>query len=107
MSKERLTVMVAPSMAGEKLSLVIGKAAKPRCFKRLKKTPLPYDSNKKAWMTSAIFEKFVRELGAKMRRKKRRIALVLDNCSAHPKVPRLENVQLVYLPPGSGSFSAV
>ena len=41
MSKERLSVLVAASMAGEKLPLlVIGKAAKPRCFKNVKKTSI-------------------------------------------------------------------
>ena len=35
--KERLSVLVAASMSGEKLPLlVIGKAAKPRCFKNVK-----------------------------------------------------------------------
>ena len=57
LSKERLIVLVTASMAGEKLPLlVIGKSANPRCFKNVKKLPLPYKSNKKAWMTAAIFE---------------------------------------------------
>ena len=49
LSKERLTVLVTASMAGKKLPLlVIGKSANPRCFKNIKKLPLPYKSNKKA-----------------------------------------------------------
>jgi len=33
--------------------LLIRKSAKPRCFKSIKTYPLDYESNKKAWMTSA------------------------------------------------------
>ena len=55
--KERLTELVTASMAGEKLPLlVIGKSANPRCFKNIEKLPLPFESNKKAWMTAAIFK---------------------------------------------------
>ena len=44
-------------MTGEKLPLlVIGKAKNPRCLEHLKILPLDYDFNRKAWMTSAIFE---------------------------------------------------
>ena len=49
LSKDRLTVLVTASMAGEKLPpLVIGKSANPRCFKNVKKLPLPYEHNTKA-----------------------------------------------------------
>ena len=48
LSKERSTVLVTASMAGEKLLLlVIGKSANPRCFKNIKKLPLPYESTRK------------------------------------------------------------
>ena len=61
LSKERLTVLVTASMAGEKLLLLVfGKSANPRCFKNIKKLPLPYESTKKAWMTAAIFETWVK-----------------------------------------------
>jgi hypothetical protein len=51
-SKERLTALVGANMSGtEKLPLlIIGKSAKPRCFKNAK-IPLEYTANKKAWMT--------------------------------------------------------
>lgn len=42
LAKERITVMVACSMGGEKLKpLVIGKAARPRCFRNLDLKTLP------------------------------------------------------------------
>ena len=58
MSKERATVLVTASMTGEKLPLfVIGKYANPRCLEEVKKLPVSYDSNAKAWMTSVLLEK--------------------------------------------------
>ena len=104
MSKERLSVLVAASMAGEKLPLlVIGKAAKPRCFKNVKKLPFLYQSNSKAWMTSTIFETWVRKLDINMKNSNRKIALVVDNCTAHPVIHGLTNVRLVFLPPNTTS----
>ncbi|GFW43797.1 uncharacterized protein TNCV_4771461 [Trichonephila clavipes] len=35
--------------------LVIGKSAKPRCFKGINSFPTKYRSNKKAWMTTELF----------------------------------------------------
>ena len=102
LSKERLTVLVTASMVGEKFPLlVIGKHANPRCFKGLKKPPLQYASNKKAWMTSTIFEDYVKKLDRQMGRQNRKIALVLDNCMAHPHVDNLRNVMLIFLPPNT------
>lgn len=60
-SKDRVTVLVAWNQDGtEKLPrLVIGKYAKPRCFRHINMNLLPvtYESQTKAWMDSALFEK--------------------------------------------------
>ncbi|GFX03421.1 tigger transposable element-derived protein 4 [Trichonephila clavipes] len=55
-SKERLTILLAVNMDGsEKITpLVIGKSAKPRCFKGINSFPTKYRSNKKAWMTTEL-----------------------------------------------------
>jgi hypothetical protein len=37
---------------------------KPRGFKNIKKLPVKYYANKKAWMTTAIFMEFLRALDA-------------------------------------------
>ena len=60
-SKERLTVLLAVNMDGsEKLKpLVIGKAMKPRCFKGVKSFPTDYRANKKAWMTTELFNNWL------------------------------------------------
>jgi hypothetical protein len=62
MSKQRLTVLFCGNMAGEMENpLVIGKTAKPRCFKNLKNNNLSviWRSNKKACMTAAAVVKHV------------------------------------------------
>ena len=100
MSKERVTVLVTASMTREKLALfVIGKYANPRCFKGVKKLLVLYDSNTKAWMTSVLFKKWLRNLDFRMQKEGRKYALVLDNCSSHPDIKGLTHVKLVFLPP--------
>src|SRR5215469_16579214 len=60
--KERLTVFLCGFMSGEtEKTLVIGKAAKPRCFRNLdlRKLPVEWRANKKAWVTSHIMEEWL------------------------------------------------
>ncbi|XP_033747074.1 tigger transposable element-derived protein 4-like [Pecten maximus] len=107
MSKARLTVSFCASMTGEKESIVvIGKSANPRCFKKVPPSSLPvhYYSNKKAWMTSNIFEDWVKKFDRKMRRQGRKVLLFLDNAPSHPKLT-LNNVTLKFLPPNTTSKS--
>ena len=48
--KNRITVLVTASMMGEKKTpFIIGKSAKPRCFKNIKSFPCDYISQNKAW----------------------------------------------------------
>ncbi|GFV83149.1 uncharacterized protein TNCV_1898761 [Trichonephila clavipes] len=39
--------------------LIIGKSAKPRCFKGINSFPINYRSNKKAWMTTELFNEWL------------------------------------------------
>ena len=74
-------------MLGEKLKpLVIGQSRKPRCFRNIDQHILPviYRNNKKAWMTSKIYEDYLQTLDNKMRRQKRHIILFVDNAPSHP-----------------------
>lgn len=104
-SKERLTVLLAVNMDGsEKLKpLIIGKSAKPRCFKGIKTFPTTYRSNKKAWMTTELFNEWLMTLDADMKKQKRKILLFLDNCTVHNNPPPLVNVKLHYFPPNTTS----
>jgi len=54
--EERISLLIGANMDGiEKLLLlVIGKSARPRCFKNVRHFPVEYKVNKNAWMTSNI-----------------------------------------------------
>lgn len=75
-------------------TFVIGKSARPRCFKGSRKLPMKYVANSKAWMLRDIFTAWL-----DMRHQKRKVCLVLNNCTAH-YVPGVEltNVDLRYVP---------
>lgn len=103
LSKERLTVLIATNMTGtnKKKLLVIGKSAKPRCFKNLRSLPVTYESNKKAWMTSDIFTSWLRKWDSELKIENDKILLLVDNCPAHPHVENLSCIKLVFLPPNT------
>lgn len=100
LSKQRLTVLLITNSDGsEKLPLfVIGKAHKPRCFKNIKTLPTRYTANKKAWMTSKLFEEQLHALDAKMGAQNRKIILFIDQCPAHPPTVHLRNIKLTFFP---------
>ena len=105
-SKVCLTGMAAGNAKGERLPmLVIGKSKNPRCFKGVKRVPCRYRAQQKSWMSSELFEEWVRELDRNFVSKKRKMALIIDNCSAHPDVPALEWVELIFLPPNTTSVT--
>ncbi|CAG5006804.1 unnamed protein product [Parnassius apollo] len=92
-------------MAGEKRKfLVIGKAKKPRCFKNVKTLLVDYEANKKAWMTSEIFEKVLRKWDSQLRGNKKKIILFIDNCPTRPQIQNLTNIKLAFLPPNTTSI---
>ena len=101
-SKIRLTGMAMGNAKGERLPmLIIGKSRNPRCFKGVKRVPCRYRAQQKSWMSSELFEEWVKELDQNFGSKKRKIALIIDNYPAHPDVPLLEWVELIFLPPNT------
>ena len=104
LAKDRISVLLACSAKGDKLTLlVIGRAAKPRCFiGRADTLPVRYTANKKAWMTTAIFMDWLEKVNNNMKNQGRKILLFLDNCSSHPDV-EFSNVKLSFLPANTTS----
>ena len=105
-SKSRLTVLVAANVdrSDKQPPLVIGKSKNPRSFKHVKTLPICYKSNKKAWMTSQLFEEWLKNLDKQFSAPKREIAMVVDNCPAHPKIDDLKAIELIFLPPNTTSI---
>uniref|UniRef100_G3MM83 HTH CENPB-type domain-containing protein n=1 Tax=Amblyomma maculatum TaxID=34609 RepID=G3MM83_AMBMU len=101
-SKVRVTVFLCASMDGsERLKpFVIGKSKRPHCF-RNQHIPVRYRNNKKAWMTRDLFQEWLLEFDGLMEQKKRKVVLVLDNCTAHSVSVKLTSVELLFLPPNT------
>ena len=100
--KDRLTVLVGASMAGEKLPLlVIGKSKSPSCFAGIRSLPLDYISNAKAWMTGNFFQEWLEKWNRKIVSTKRSVLLIIDNCPAHPRNLELSNISIKFLPPNT------
>ena len=69
--KEWITAMFCVNMDGEfEKTLVIGKYGKPRCFKSIDTRTLPvtWEHNKRAWMTSEIYQRWLQKFDSKMQR---------------------------------------
>ena len=98
-SKEQITAIFCVNMDREfKKTLVIGKSGKPRCFKSIDTRTLPvaWEHNKKAWMTSKIYQRWLQNCHSKMRRQNRQVLLLLNNAPSHHV--NVTNVKLVFLP---------
>ena len=104
-SKVRWIGIAATSATEEKLEMfVIDKSKKPRCFKNVKQLPCRYRAQKKSWMTGVLFEEWVRKLDSSFRAQSRKVALLIDNCPAHPEIKNLTNINLIFLPPNTTSL---
>ena len=93
---DRITVLCCSNLTGtDKCKLlVIGKSLRPRCFKNVNvdNQPVTYRANKKAWMTSQIFTEGLAAWGSYLTKVNRKILLLVDNCTAHPHVSTLKNI---------------
>ncbi|XP_003417565.2 tigger transposable element-derived protein 4 [Loxodonta africana] len=98
--KDRITLVVGTNMDGsEKLPLlVIGKNRNPHCFKGMKSLPVYYEANRKAWMTSEVFEQWMRKLDEKFQAQQRRVVIFVDSFPAHPEVKDLKSIELAFFP---------
>ena len=54
-------------------------------------------------MSGELFEDCVHEFDRKPALSKRKIALIIDNCTTHPHVENLKWVKLIFLPPNTTS----
>lgn len=100
-TKERVSVAFCVSSTGEKLlPLVIGKAARPRSFKGLDlcRIGIKYTNSYKSWMTSTIFQEYLKELNKIMAENNRKILLLVDNAPSHIVREDLSHIRVEFLP---------
>ena len=83
----------------------IGKSKTPRCFKDMKNVPCRYRAQPKSWISSELFEEWVKETDRNIGAQKRKIALIIANCTAHADVTALEWVELIFLLPNTTSIT--
>ena len=106
-AKERLSLLLCANMSGsdKKKLFVIGKSQKPRCFKGIQTERLPatYRANENAWMTGSLFRAWLSAWNRELAVSRRKICLLVDNCSAHPHV-ELSHIRLEFLPPNTTSL---
>ena len=104
-NKERLSVALCANADGSyKLpSLIIGKFAKPRCFKNINISNLKmtYQSNLKIWMLTTLFQEWLQEFEYQVTQKHngQRVLLLFDNCPSH-KIQglNLSHIEIHFLP---------
>ena len=106
--KTRISIALCVNADGsEKLELlIIGHAAKPRAFNKKtgEQLGLYYRHNKKAWMTSLLFQEWLQDFDSRMKRQSRNVLLLLDNAPTHmAKNLDLSNVNVLFLPPNTMS----
>jgi hypothetical protein len=80
-------------MTGEmEQPLVTGNSARPRCFKNININELPvvWKSNKKACMTTALMEEWLKGFSERMRQQKRHILLFLYSATYHPHLELIQ-----------------
>ncbi|GBN52427.1 Tigger transposable element-derived protein 4 [Araneus ventricosus] len=55
-------------------------------------------------MTSDLFQKYLRQWDKELAKKKRKIVLLIDECTVHIEPSNLEWIQVVFLPPNTTSI---
>lgn len=105
--KDRITLLfIANSTGTDKHLYSIGKSKNPRCFKKNNPIPVKYMANTKAWMTSDIWTKIIKELDTKFKEMEKKVLLFVDNAACHKVVDGtiLENLKIVFLPANTTSL---
>ena len=104
-SNTRITGLAAASAVDNKLPMfVIGKAKIQGVLKTLRNFPVDIN-HKESWMDSVLLEEWVRDVNKTFQAEWRKVALIIDNCPAHPIIENLSRLKLVFLPPNTTSVT--
>ena len=78
---------------------IIGRVEKPHSFKNVKLLAEEYTSDIKAWMTSYLFNPFMKNFDKEITKQKGKVFLIIDNCMSHNQISPLQTVKIEFLPP--------
>ena len=85
--------------------ILIGKAKNPRAFKDFYHQDfVNYQNSKKAWMTSNIFDKFLKNWDNLLKYQRKKICIFVDNCPSHKILSALYCIEVIFLPPNTTSI---
>ncbi|CAF1297874.1 unnamed protein product [Rotaria magnacalcarata] len=87
---------------------MLGKAAKPCCFKNLnmKQLPVIWQWNRTSWMTASLFGKWLAGINNSMIKQSRKILLFIDHAPRHNSDTQYSNITLKFFPPNTTSKAA-
>jgi len=113
-AKDRVTFLLCSNASGDRIlkPSLINRSLRPRALKGkdLKKLPVHWMANKKAWVTSATFTEWFNNcffpkvaLYLKQKILDFKVLLIVDNAPLHPNLEH-PNVQIVFLPPNTTSL---
>ena len=105
-SKSRVSLLLCASWMGEKEKVLLIASENPRALKGVDKSKLPvtYHSQKKAWMTTAIFKSWITNFDRRMRKQNRHVLLFMDNAGVHNvDAAELSNVKPAFFPTNTTS----
>ena len=92
-------------MAGDRQCLlVIGKSKRPLCFKNVQAFLANYITSKNAWMTKTIWMDRLKKWDQSLHFQQRKVALLIDNCTAYCDIDRLTNIEVMMLPVNTTSL---
>ena len=90
-----LMLLICASVAGEKVPLpVVGQFSKPADW-----LPVKCKANKKAWLTSLLFDEWLLKFYKELRAINCNVALILNDCAAHSvNAAAFTNISVCYVP---------
>ena len=103
-SKARITVALTSNATGSiKIKpFLIGHSKKPRCFKDFNyQKYCHYYANSRAWMTTDLFNIFLKHLSDELKPSKKQFVLLMDNAPSHVLTSEYENIKVFALPKNS------
>ncbi|XP_025017613.1 tigger transposable element-derived protein 6 isoform X1 [Tetranychus urticae] len=106
---ERISILFCVNQAGQKLKpLIIGKAAKPRCFYKdcLLDLELTYVSQSNAWMNLNLFTDWLKNWHIELVGQNKKVLLLLDNFKGHKiNTEDFPMITFNFLPPSTTSLT--
>ncbi|XP_005995615.1 tigger transposable element-derived protein 6-like [Latimeria chalumnae] len=102
-----ITLLCCANMDGTEKQplLVIRKSKSPHGFsKDHASLPVIYRNSAKAWMTSLLFQEWLKNWDRELCVQHRCVCLLIDNCSAHLNDVDLFHIVLTFLPPNATSI---